>query len=96
MITTYDKGTKEYTALEAAAKLLEVASPNGTRYTVEDTYFDYGQDWRWTTVIAYRKDGTSWQALYPAEHELITDIGTVESIFQAVEQVRNGKFNPDR
>lgn len=95
MITTYAEGTKERTALEAAAALLEVASPNGTPYFVEDTYFDAGQDWKWTTIVAYGKNGT-WQALNPREHELITDIGTVEAIFQAVESVRNDKYNPDK
>lgn len=95
MIRTYGFDEKEYTALKAAADLLTVASPHGTVYTVGDTYFDIGQDWMWTTIIARRTNGTSWQALNPREHSLITDIGTVESIFQAVNSVRNSKFNPD-
>ena len=96
MITTYKRGTPQYTALEAAAKLLEVSSKKGMKYSVEDVYFDMGQDWMWTTVIAYESDGDSWQALNPSEQALITDIGTVEAIFQAVESVRNDKYNPDK
>lgn len=96
MIQTYGRDDKEYTALTAAADLLTVGSPHGTTYTVGDVYFDLGQGWMWTTIIATRTDGSSWQALDPREHSLITDIGTVESIFQAVEAVRNSKWNPDR
>lgn len=96
MITTYKKGTPQYTALEAASKLLEVSSKKGTKYAVEDVYFDLGQNWMWTTVIAYDRNGGSWQALNPREQDLITDIGTVEAIFQAVESVRNDKYNPDK
>lgn len=95
MITTYAKGSKEYKALEAAAALL-TAVANRTTYKVEETYFDLGQGWEWTTVIAYRDDGTSWQALNPREHDLITDGGTLNDIRDAVAMVVGSKFNPDK
>ena len=94
MITTYEPGSPEYIALEAAAKLLEVASPNGTKYKVGDCFFDYGQNWMWTTILAEGKNG-SWQALNPRDHELITT-GTLQNIFRGVENTRNSKFNPDK
>lgn len=96
MITKYERGTKEYTALEAAAKLLELASPNGTKYEVEETYFDYGQDWVWTTIVAHPVKGMSWQALNPRDHALITDDLMPGSIVKAVENTLNSKFNPDK
>lgn len=98
MIKTITKETnpKEYEALETAAKILTALSRHGTRYIVEDTYFDFGQDWRYTTVIAYRKDGASWQALAASDHDLVTDIGTLEAIAKAVENTVNSKFNPDK
>lgn len=96
MITTYEVGTKEHKALEAAAKLLEAMSPNGTEYTVEDVYFDYGAHWMWTTVVAHRKDGTSWQALCPRDQNLITDDGSLEGIARAVSYTIKDKFNPDK
>lgn len=37
-------GSKEEKNLIAVAKVLEAISPNGYRYEVEETYFDYGQD----------------------------------------------------
>lgn len=101
METTYKRGTKEYTALEAAAKLLELASPNGTKYRVEDCYFDYGQKWMWTTIVAYKPDGNYWQALCPRDHEHITDYGTdpehgFAEILKAVRNTIDSKFNPDK
>lgn len=96
MIATFERHSREYKALEAAAALLTALSPHGTAYMVEETYFDFGQGWKWTTVIAHRSNGDSWQALNPREQDMITDECTLESITKAVEMVRNGKYNPDR
>lgn len=98
MIKTITKETnpKEYGALETAAKILTALSSNGAYYTVEECYFDYGQDWKWTTVIGHKRDGTSWQAICPRDHDLITDIGTLEAIVKAVENTINDEYNPDR
>lgn len=95
MIKTYEHYEKEYTALRCAAAALECASPNGTEYRVEDTYFDFGQDWVWTTIIAYRKDGSSWQALCPRDHDLIVTCD-IDRIAEAVKNVIHSKYNPDR
>lgn len=95
-VMTKETHPKEYEALETTANLLTALSRRGTRYIVEDTYFDFGQNWRYTTVIAYRKDGASWQALSASDHDLVTDIGTLEAIAKAVENTVNSKFNPDK
>lgn len=96
MIAIFERNTKEYKALEAAAAMLTALSPRETVYKVEETYFDLGQNWKWTTVIAHRKDGGSWQALSPREQDLITDEVSIENIAKAVEMVKNDIFNPDK
>ena len=73
---------------------LMLRSPNGTRYKVEDTWFDYGQRWPWTTIIAYHKNGQSWQAINPAQHELIL---FSDDIQKTVDEIVNYKYwyDPD-
>lgn len=95
MIAKFRKETKAYKALEAAAAML-TACAKRTVYYVDDVYFDLGQGWMWTTVIAHRDDGATWQALNPYEQDLITDICTPESICKAVCSVRASKWNNDK
>lgn len=95
MIRTYEHYEKEYEWLLCAAAALECASPNGTKYNVEDVYFDFGQDWMWTTIVAYKKDGTSWQALCPRDHDLICT-RDIYCLAEAVDNTINSKYNPDR
>ena len=44
-------------------------------FSVEDTYFDYGQDWKYTTIIAHNPSAgsvlSSYQALTPKNQEQI-------------------------
>ena len=86
-ITTFEHGTPEYTRLEKAAAILTAASDHGTVYSVEDTYFDFGQKWMFTTLIAHRTNGDSYQALSPIEQE---DLLCTEDLFEAVRKVTNG------
>ena len=76
-IRTYSPDTDEYKKLMTAATILTAVSPKGITYTVEETYFDYGQDWMWTTIIANDPSSTfgSYQALCPRDYEniLLTD-----------------------
>jgi len=51
MERTLEYETIERKKLEAVATLLEVFGENEYRYSVEDTYLDFGQDWMWTTII---------------------------------------------
>lgn len=87
MIKIYERGSKEYKALEAAAALMSALDPK-TDYYVQTVYFDLGQDWMWTTVCA--DSGTTYQALCPRDHELITDVGNLDAITQAVRQALKG------
>ena len=96
MIQTYGKTDTAYKSLEIAAAMLSLESETGVRYAVENTYFDYGQNWKWTTIVAHGKDGGRWQVLNPKEHGLITDGLSVAGIVAAVRMVQNGRYNPDR
>ena len=44
IIRTYAPDSDEYKKLTTAATILTAVSPKGITYTVEDTFFDYGQD----------------------------------------------------
>lgn len=71
IIRTYAPDTDAYKRLELAGFILHVLSPNGTIYKVEDVYFDLGQNWMWTTLIAYHPNGSEWQAFCPRDYEKI-------------------------
>ena len=88
-IRTFTHDTPEYKRLERAAKILTAASPRKFTYKVEETYFDFGQNWLWTTIICYRPDGESYQALYPADQEAIL---TSDNLIAALAQISQGKY----
>ena len=77
LIRIYEPDTAEYKKLTTAATILTAVSPKGITYTVEETYFDYGQNWMWTTIIANDPSSTfgDYQALCPRDYEniLLTD-----------------------
>ena len=91
-IRTYSNDSPEYARLKAAADIMTARSPKGYHYYVGDTYFDYGQEWVWTTILC---DGGEWggyQALCPANQERILT-GDIDA---AVAAVFAGKYCPDR
>jgi len=91
-IKIFPRDSKEHKLLELAAALLTVKSPTQCRYYVGETYFDYGQDWMWTTILCNASDG-SYQALSPKAQELILN----EQIEEAVDKwVLGSKYCPDR
>lgn len=92
-ITTFSPESYEYSRLKLAAAMMTVKSPCGYQYVVEDTYFDFGQDWKWTTIV--REDG-KWggvQALAPRQQE---DIILADNIEHAVDAVFAGKWCTDK
>ena len=46
-----ERNEQEYKNLQAIADSLTINSKNGYVYKVRDTYLDFGQDWKWTTII---------------------------------------------
>ena len=87
-IKVFRPHTPEYNKLSRAAAILNAAT-EGRRYYVDDTYFDYGQDWKWTTILCER-DGTKWgayQALYPVDQERILNAENGADFIGAVKKV---------
>lgn len=68
LITVFFPGTVYYEKLRRAAELL-TKKGDGASYSVENTWFDFGRDLDWTTIVCRRADGTRYQALYPADRE---------------------------
>lgn len=95
-IRVYALDSKEHKNLELAAELLTKASPNGVVYSVNETYFDFGLDWMWTTIIAVKpEDGVRYQALSPVSHERLVFAST-EDVADVVADIRSGKFWSDK
>lgn len=90
------KDTEAFEKLEKAAELLAKKSPNKYKYSVGDTYLDFGSDYQWTTIITYKQDGSSYQALNPAQWEEIVNSKSDNELEKAVIDVLKDRFNPDR
>lgn len=86
-IKVFNADSPEYARLQAAAELMTKRSPLGYHYHVGDTYFDFGQNWVWTTILC---DG-GYQALYPRDQERIIT-GDIDA---AVTAVFADKYCPD-
>ena len=71
IIRQYAPNSDEVVKLRMASEEMTKNSTKGTTFTVNDCYFDLGQNWMWTTIIAHRPDGQSWQALNPRDYEKI-------------------------
>ena len=94
-IRTYTPDTEEYTRLTTASKVLTAVSPKHITYTVEDTYFDYGQRWTWTTIIGHDPSSHfgGYQALCPRDYEkiLLTD-----DLLTTLSEIRADKWWRDK
>jgi len=99
-ISVFKKDSPEYVLLNKAALILMFKSPKRYQYYVGETYFDFGQDWKWTTVLCSTGEGGvcgSYQALNPREQaEILDSDGSLESISKIVDGILSDKFCPDR
>ena len=99
-IKVFEKGTEARERLEKLAAVLTLKSPRHYVYYVGETYFDYGQGWKWTTVLCKTGEGGItgiYQALSPAnQKELLLCDGSFEQIVEVAEKVLGGKYCPDR
>ena len=92
-IRIWNPGTPEFKQMERAAKILTEFSPRKYVYKVENTYFDHGQGWLWTTIIAYRPDGESYQALDPVRHAQILNS---ENLLWTLSEIIQDKYWLDK
>ena len=93
MERTLNKNEKAYKNLVAVAKMLEACNPNEMTYKVEEVYFDFGQDWMWTTIIEYGGQSVftriGVQAINPREWREITLAETPAELAACAEAILN-------
>lgn len=94
-IKVYGIGTAERDNLRRTADILNGLSPNGWFYHVGETYFDFGQDWKWTTIICEKTNGDSYQALNPVEHERII-LADIDELPVIASDILSDKYCPDK
>ena len=94
-IKVFDTDSPARDNLNRIAHILTGLSPCGYHYRVGETYFDFGQDWKWTTVLCDGGGYGGYQALNPAEQEeiILADIADLPRIAQ---EILEDKFCPDR
>ena len=71
VIKVWAKESVQYHALSRFADVLSNCCDT-VRFVVGQTYFDHGQDWKWTTILARPVNGDDgWQALNPRQANAI-------------------------
>ena len=93
IIRTYAPNSDEMVKLKLACYELAQLSTKGTQYTVEDIYFDIGQGWMYSGIVAHSPDGTSWQALCPRDYESVL---LSNDIRKTCEEIVSDKYWYDR
>lgn len=66
--------------------------------TLEEIYFDFGQNWMYTAPITYdrRKDKeSSWQSLCPRDYEIITDCDSIGDMNRYADYYVNAVIDGD-
>ena len=78
IIKTYKPHTIEYKKIELMLKALNILKEQyflDVEFYISDVYFDYGQNWMWTTILCKYKNvmdmQSSYQILNPAQYEKI-------------------------
>lgn len=95
-IKQYPVHSDENNRLRAAAAVLELFDPEKHHFAVEDTYFDYGQGWKWTTIIAHDPTAApgsvleSYQYLTPRDQEeiIFSDIKDLITVCEHIVEKR--------
>lgn len=88
---------KLYARMEVVASILTAYSPNEMFYLVGNTYFDKGQNWRWTTIIGYEtKQDKTHQILDPRDWQNIMEADTRKKLYKAIEEIIDDRFFVDK
>lgn len=78
--TLLEAESNEFSQLRIACQVLSELTYD-MLFKIEDIYFDAGQDWKWTTIVAYNlKENNQWQCLSPREWEEIINGATRNQI----------------
>lgn len=77
-IAIWSKDTIEYKKLNLFKCFMDIIITENKlpiNISIENTYFDFGQSWKWTTIIVYKLNCSSclnsYQLLNPVDHEKI-------------------------
>lgn len=90
---TYAPDTREHQLLQIVANMLTERATR-TTFCVDDTYWDFGAGIVWTTIIANRDDGSSWQTLYPFQRNAIFAATEAADLLRVVESIVNDPYAP--
>ena len=88
-IKVFSPSSDEYQKLVLAAQIL--SNFTGKSYFVKETYFDYGQDWKWTTILRHDSDGNV-QVLSPRDQENILTAFNATDLGKACDRVLNKTY----
>ncbi len=77
-----------YKNLQAVCGILNALCKTDTIYTVAPTYLDYGQDWKWTTII----NNKGVQILSPRQWGEIEIAETANDLLRIADDIRNGEY----
>lgn len=91
---TYAPDTREYQLLQIVANMLTERATR-TTFCVDDTYWDVGAGIVWTTIIANRDDGSSWQVLYPYRRKAILAATEAADLLKVVDSIVNSPYAPE-
>lgn len=94
--TTIKRNSDEYRKFEMVASMLEYESPSHQIYMVQDVYFDYGQDWMWTTITSLGGKWGGVQVLNPRQWEDIMFADSLEELVKVVRDIRSDKYFGDK
>ena len=94
-IKVFGADAPERDKLNRVAHILTGLSPRGYHYRVGETYFDFGQDWKWTTILCDGGSFGGYQALNPREQEdiILADVAELPRIAQ---EILSDKYCPDK
>lgn len=99
-IRVYNKTEIGYQKLNILASYMTELSSDNTLYALENVYYDFGQNWWWTTIVAIRLYDDSYQVLSPKNMEDLQTIPLDENLFfniyKLAYEIMNGKFSLDK
>lgn len=96
-IREFTKDSPEYHRLEqASAEINKAVEPEATT-SVGETYFDYRQDWAWTTILAKSDRLGEWQALNPRQQEaILSDNNMKDAIDEVIASINHLSGKSDK
>lgn len=101
-INIWANNTIEYKRLELFKSMLDVIIAENNfpiALSIENTYFDFGQNWSWTTIIVTKLNSknciNSYQLLNPANHEKII-WGDMYDILEVAQEIKDYWLEKDK